>query len=494
MIRLNQYTIENLPPEIKRPNYDYRKVKPGIMHLGVGAFHRAHQAVFTDRVLEKFGGDWGIIGGDLRSGRVRDELDAQDGLYCVVVRDNGQEHIQVVGSIVEECVGPDYPAHAVEKMAEESVKVISLTVTEKGYCHDPATGDLNVDHPEIQHDLKNLASPKSTPGFVVAALKRRMELGVKSCTLMSCDNLPNNGKVLQKVIKQFAELTDKTLARWIEDNTTFPCTMVDRIVPATTDSDRERLAERIGMRDKAMVVTEPFMQWVIEDNFCNQRPPWEGVGALMVDDVEPFELMKLRLLNGSHSLLAYCGYLSGFETIDEVMSEKAFVNVCEQFMERDAGQTITAPQGFDIEAYKQQLRERFANRGLKHRTWQIAMDGSQKLPQRLLNSVREQLKGEGNIEILSLAVAGWMRYVTGVDEQWQAIDVRDPMAKRLRQLCDANNRNPSGLVEALINVRDIFGEDLAHQGVFKQAVTEWLQQFYDKGVLNAIKARFSSNK
>jgi Mannitol-1-phosphate/altronate dehydrogenases len=490
MTRLNQYTLDSVPADVQKPGYDFLQVKPGIIHIGIGAFHRAHQAVFTDRVLEQFGGDWGIIGGDLRSGRVRDQLDPQNGLYSVVVRDNDEKHIQIVGSVVSECVGPEYPAHVVEMLADDKIKIISMTVTEKGYCHDPATGCLNVRHPHIQHDLKNIDSPKSTPGYIVAALKKRMENGVKSPTLLSCDNLPNNGKVLEKVILHFAGLHDKNLEAWIKANTTFPCTMVDRIVPATTEEDLSALEEHLGMRDEGMVTTEPFIQWVIEDNFCNGRPPWEKVGALMVEDVEVFEHMKLRLLNGSHSLLAYLGYLAGCETVSDVMAEPAFVKLCEIFMDREAGQTIAPPADFDIAEYKRQLRDRFANRGLKHRTWQIAMDGSQKVPQRWLDTLRDQLRGDGNIDVICLGVAAWIRYVSGVDEQGAAIDVRDPLASKLRKLCEANIGNPAALVKSIVGIPQVFGQDLPGNTIFIKGVTHWLERLCELGALATVRKYF----
>lgn len=489
-MRLRTSTLHHLPEGVKPPSYDRENLKPGIVHLGVGAFHRAHQAYFTDMYLEKYGGDWGIVGGDLRSGRVRDQLDPQDGLYSLVIRDNDEMNIRIIGALVAELVGPDDPHYAIDLMADESIKIVSLTVTEKGYCHDPATGNLNLNHPEIQYDLSCLHTPTSTPGFIVAALKKRKEKGLKSFTLLSCDNLPNNGQVLKKVVLQFARLVDAALADWIEQNTTFPCTMVDRIVPATTEDDKAWLEQQIGMRDEAVVMGESFIQWVIEDNFCNDRPAWEKVGALVVDDVTVYEHMKLRLLNGSHSLLAYTGYLSGFATINEVMAQPAFVNMCKLFMDREAGEVVEEPKDFDIQKYKQTLRDRYANTGLKHRTWQIAMDGSQKLPQRLLGSLRDQLQSNGNIDIICLAVAAWIRYVSGVDEKGDVIDVRDPMASELKAICDAAAGDPQKLVRDIVAVEKIFDTDLREQTAFVERTAYWLQSFYQQGVLATIQSNF----
>jgi fructuronate reductase len=326
--------------------------------------------------------------------------------------------------------------------------------------------------------------------FLVAALAARYKVGTKSFTVLSCDNLPNNGEVLEKVVIQFAEKVSKELAIWIKANTCFPSTMIDRIVPATTDEDRRDIASRLGLHDEGVVIAEPFSQWVIEDKFSDGRPEWEQVGALLVDDVRVFEKIKLRLLNGAHSTMAYTGYLSGFDYISEVMNEPAFVNMVTIYMAREAGETLSAPAGFDIEAYKQQLRDRFSNKALKHRTWQIAMDGSQKLPQRLLESLRVQLKSNGHIDIICLGVAAWIRYVSGVDEKGNAIEVSDPLAAELRALCDANAGNAEAIVRAIVGLPKVFGEDLAREEIFIANTIGWLNRFYAQGVLKTIQEEF----
>lgn len=491
MKRLNQAEISALPKDVLLPSYDRNAIKPGIVHLGIGAFHRAHQAFYTEAVLNQFGGDWGIIGCSLRSASVRDQLAPQDGLYTLVERSGEGEKLQLIGAVKETLVGPEDPAGLVAIMANPDIKIVSLTVTEKGYCHDPATGDLNLNHPDIQHDLDNLATPKSAIGFLVGALKIRFEAGQKAFTLLSCDNLPNNGRVLEKVVTQFAEKVSAEFAQWIKANATFPCTMIDRIVPATTDDDRREIEARLGLRDEGMVVCEPFTQWVVEDKFADGRPAWEKVGVLMTDDVEAFEKIKLRLLNGSHSTMAYTGYLSGFQYIAEVMQQPAFVNLIKTYMAREAGETVQAPTGFDIEEYKQQLRDRFSNPALKHKTWQIAMDGSQKLPQRLLETLREQLARDGHIDIICLGVAAWIRYVSGVDELGKAIEVSDPLASKLREACDANKGNPRAMVEAVVGISQVFGNDLIGNERFVSTTTEWLARFYEKGVLASVNEAFA---
>ncbi|PUA28129.1 MAG: mannitol dehydrogenase [Cellvibrio sp. 79] len=495
MNRLNKNLLSQLPEDVVLPKYNRDALVPGIVHLGIGAFHRAHQAFYTEAVLNQFGGNWGIIGSSLRSASVRDQLVPQDCLYTLVERSGDGEKLQIIGAVTDTLVGPENPAALVATIAQPNIKIVSLTVTEKGYCHDPSTGNLNETHPDIIHDLQNLDKPVSAIGFIVAALKQRYENKQKAFTVLSCDNLPNNGEVLEKVVLQFAQKISPALADWIKTNATFPSTMIDRIVPATTDDDRRDIEARLSIngesvRDEGMVVCEPFSQWVVEDKFADGRPEWEKVGVLLVNDVRVFEKIKLRLLNGAHSTMAYTGYLSGFQYISEVMEQPAFVNLVKTYMAREAGETVAAPAGFDIEAYKQQLRDRFSNKALKHRTWQIAMDGSQKLPQRLLETLREQLAGNGNIDILCLGVAAWIRYVSGVDEQGKAIEVSDPLAKELRAACDANQGNPAGMVKAIVSIQKVFGTDLINESRFTQTTTEWLERFYSKGVLASIQESF----
>lgn len=490
MNRLNKNLLSQLPEDVALPEYNRGQLVSGIVHLGIGAFHRAHQAFYTEAVLNQSGGDWGIIGSSLRSAGVRDQLVPQDCLYTLVERSGDGEKLQIIGAVTDTLVGPENPAALVSIIAQPNIKIVSLTVTEKGYCHDPATGNLNEAHPDITHDLQNPDKPVSAIGFIVAALQQRYEKKQKAFTVLSCDNLPNNGEVLEKVVLQFAQKISPALAAWIKTHATFPSTMIDRIVPATTEDDRRDIEARLGVRDEGMVVCEPFSQWVVEDKFADGRPEWEKVGVLLVKDVRVFEKIKLRLLNGAHSTMAYTGYLSGFQYISEVMEQPAFVNLIKTYMAREAGETIIAPDGFDIEAYKQQLRDRFSNKALKHRTWQIAMDGSQKLPQRLLETLREQLAGNGNVDILCLGVAAWIRYVSGVDEKGQAIEVSDPLAPELRAACDANQGNPAGMVKAIVSIQKVFGADLINEPRFIQTTTQWLERFYNKGVLASIQESF----
>ena len=478
---LSQQSLKNLPAQVHRPAYDRAQIQTGIVHLGLGAFHRAHQAFYTEQVLAAGDHRWGIAGASLRAADTRDALTPQDGLYTVAVRDTDHTDFHVIGALTDMFVAPENPAALIAALAQESVKIVSLTVTEKGYCHDPASGTLNESHPDIIHDLANPDKPRSVVGLMVAALIERRRQGLAPFTVLTCDNLPANGHTVRRVMEQFTQLAHKDLAHFIAQEVAFPSTMVDRIVPATTDDDRLWVAEALGVMDRWPIMTEPFTQWVIEDHFPQGRPDWGAFGAELVRDVLPYETMKLRLLNGSHSTLAYLGYLSGYETVADAMADPHLAALIDDLMVHDVTPVLTLPQGADVAAYRRSLLNRFRNRSLRHRTWQIAMDGSQKLPQRLLSTIRERLAVHAPIDRLALAVAGWMRYVTGVDEQGQPIDVRDPFAADLRRRTDQAGMQAQALVPALLGVEAIFGKDLPHQPVFVEAVTRALDQLIRHG-------------
>jgi fructuronate reductase len=482
MARLNTSLLANL--QIPRPRYDRNHTKPGIVHLGIGAFHRAHQAFYTETVMNDQGGDWGIIGCSLRSPSVQQQLQPQDGLYTLLERGNSNRP-QIIGAVQHVLVGPANPEAIIAAIALPTVKIISLTITEKGYCHHPANGQLNLDHPDIQHDIRHPESPRSAPGFIVAGLKQRWRTGLGPVSVMSCDNLPDNGAVTRAVVTGLAEALDPELAHWIREKVAFPGTMIDRIVPATTAEDIEWLEREYGYRDEGLVVAEPFSQWVIEDSFCSERPAWENAGALLVNDVGHYETMKLRLLNGSHSLLAYSGYLAGYATIYQVMQDPDFVALTRVFM-ASAATTFTAPSNFDVAAYQQQLRDRFANPGLQHKTWQIAMDGSQKVPQRWLNSLRKLIEQEQDTRAYSFALAAWIRFVKGVDEYGEAIVISDPHAATFAALWREHGADLTKLIAAFFAQEEIFGRDLAGDGQLQQQTQEWLATINGQGTKAAI--------
>ena len=482
--RLSNTTVTQVTKGTQVPDYDRAKVTPGIVHLGIGAFHRAHMAVYVDDLLAK-DPSWGIVGASLRRPDTKEALEPQDGLYTIAVRDAAGTHPRVIGSILDVMDANTEREELLSLMADPSVRIVSLTVTEKGYCHDPATGELDQKHADIVHDLANPATPKSAPGMLVEALARRKAAGVAPFTVMSCDNLPSNGETAKRIVTKFAALRDAALGEWVKQ-VAFPSTMVDRIVPSTTDADRAEVAGLIGAEDAWPIMTEPFTQWVIEDHFPGGRPAFEAVGAQLVKDVEPFEHMKLRMLNGSHSTMAYSGYLGGYEYIAEVMGDAAYVKLIHGLMTEEAMPTLDMP-GVDLGAYRDQLLERFRNPALKHRTWQIAMDGSQKLPQRLLGTIRDRLRAGQGIERLALGVAAWMRYVTGVAEDGNDIDVRDPHALKMHAIAADAGDDPEALFEGLVALTEVFGTDLADNAVFRETVVGHLEMLFDEGARATVK-------
>jgi len=465
---------------LKQPlAYDRARVTPGMVHLGIGAFHRAHVAAYVDDILA-FDPSWGIIGASLRRPDTREALQPQDFLYTHVVRGPQRIDARVIGSLLDVFDANTQREELIRVMADPRIRIVSLTVTEKGYCHDPATGKLDPHHPDVIHDLAHPAAPISVPGLLVGALDLRRKAGIQPFTVLCCDNLPANGETVARVVIGFAALRDKTLADHIAREVAFPSTMVDRIVPATTDDDRKQVAEMTGLDDAWPVVTEPFTQWVIEDRFCADKPDFARVGAQLVGNVKPFEHMKLRMLNGSHSTLAYLGYLMGHDFVSQAIADPAIKALIHGLMTEEVMPTLPSGLG-DVAAYRDALLARFANPALKHRTWQIAMDGSQKLPQRLLGTIRDRLARQQGITRLSLGVAAWMRYVTGIDEKGTAIDVRDPLAARLRQIADQAGRDATVLARGLLEVKEIFGDDLRENEVFTTQVTAHLASLFAQG-------------
>ena len=485
-MRLSNANLDGLPGHIRRPGYDRARVTPGIVHLGIGAFHRAHQAVVIDDLLADGATDWGIVGASLRSADTQDALAPQDCLYTIAVRSGaGTEH-RIIGSVLQTEVAKSNPEQLIARMADPTTRIVTLTVTEKGYCHTPQTGELDAGHPDIVHDLAHPDTPRSVPGFIVAALARRRAAGIIPFTVLSCDNLSANGHTVKRILTQFAQLRSPDLRKWIADEVACPSTMVDRIVPETTDADRAAVASELGMTDAWPVISEPFTQWIVEDNFVAGRPDFAHAGVQLVADVTPFEHMKLRLLNASHSALAYLGYLAGYETIAAAMADDRFAAFAYGVM-KDAAVTLSMPEGTDLEAYSASLLKRFANPALRHRTWQIAMDGSQKLPQRLLGTMQDRLRQGLPIDTHALAVAGWMRYVTASDEKGQPIDVRDPIASELAEIAKAAGPVAERLAPALLDVRSIFG-DFGNDPRLRSAVTRALAQLYELGARQAVQA------
>jgi len=475
-----------LPDTVKRPQYSRPSLRSRIVHFGFGAFHRAHQALLTDRVLNAQGGDWGICEISLFSGdQLMTQLRAQDNLYTVLEKGASGNEARIVG-VVNECLNAklDSLAAIIEKFCEPQVAIVSLTITEKGYCIDPATGKLDLSQPRIAHDLAQPTEPHSAPGILVEALSRRRERGLPPFTVLSCDNIPDNGHVVKHAVLGMAQTRSAELTQWINEHVSFPSTMVDRIVPAATDESLAEIEAVLGVADPCAISCEPYIQWVIEDNFVAGRPQWELAGAQLVQDVRPWEEMKLRMLNGSHSFLAYLGYLAGFAHISDCMQDADFRAAARQLMLAEQAPTLTI-SGVDLTAYADSLLARFANPALKHRTWQIAMDGSQKLPQRMLESIRIHRQRQSDWSLLALGVAGWMRYVSGTDDSGMAIDVRDPLADKIRAIVAASD--DAQRVPALLTLNAIFGSDLPADPDFVQAIQSAWHNLAQNGARTAVK-------
>jgi fructuronate reductase len=452
--RLRQTSLATVPRGVRMPDYDRASIRPGIVHIGIGAFHRAHMAVYVDALL---GDDpnWGIIGASLRRPDTRNALAPQDYLYSLTERSGARNNTRIIGSVLDIIDASAGSQRLIEQIAYEATRIVSLTITEKGYLHDGATGRLRRNHPDIRHDLQNQDTARSVPGVLVAALKARRDRGLAGITVLSCDNLPGNGNIARQVVLDFAEAVGPELAKWIEVNVSFPSTMVDRIVPATTDDDRSAIARHIGAEDAWPVITEPFSQWVIEDNFVAGRPQWEAHGVTMTNNVEPFEHMKLRMLNGAHSTMAYLGRLAGHEFVSQAVRDPAIRSVLDRLMHDEVMPTVHVP-GIDLKAYWETLLERFANPSLNHRLRQIAMDGSQKLPQRILAPLLERAKAGGKTHCLSLALAAWItqlhrQYSEGVDA------IQDPLSTELSVAIIDGSDNPARLVDSFLHLTSVFG-------------------------------------
>jgi fructuronate reductase len=484
--RLSTATLDALPADVERPGYDRAAVTAGVVHLGVGAFHRAHQAVVFDDLIR--GGDrrWGVRGASLRSPDVADQLNPQDGLYSVLVRDGASERVRIIGALSDVLVAPENPSALVTALAAPETHLVTLTVTEKGYKLDPATGELLDGDADLAADLASLAAPRTAPGFITAAMALRRERGLTALTAISCDNLPHNGARLRAAVLAIAARHDPALRDWIADHAAFPQTMVDRIVPATTDADIEALAGRLGVLDAAMVKTEPFTQWVVEERFAGERPDLAAAGVQLTDSVAPWEEAKLRLLNGSHSAIAYLGGLAGVEFVHQFAARPAGARFVEMLWD-EAAPTLSPPPGLDVAAYRQALMGRFANPALQHRTRQIAMDGSQKLPQRLLSTISARLQRDQSIEALGLAVAAWMRWQAGRDDAGQAFAVDDPLAARTRELVEGASQ-PANAVRALLTLSAVFPAQLAADPRFVGVVAKHAERLAEGGALSAIDA------
>ncbi len=443
-MRLSHTTAAGLPETVLRPAPLNPKPRR-IVHLGIGAFHRAHQAVYT----QDAGNDWRITGVSMRSVHVRDALVPQDGLYTIHERFSGRTAMRLITVLDTVLVAPDEPEAVVGALADPDTHVVTLTVTEKGYYRRPVDGALDRDNPVILGDLHG-GEPKTIYGFLAQAFSRRRAAGTAGVTLLSCDNMPGNGRLLMRLLSEFLDAVDADLALWARSHVVAPDTMVDRIVPASTSADRAEVQAAIGMEDAASIVTEPFRQWVIANRFAGPRPNWESAGVKIVSDVAPFELAKLRLLNASHSTLAYIGLQLGYAHVHEAIADPLLRNFVIAQMRREAVPSLSKAPGLDPEAYIEAIIERFANADLHHRLEQIALDGSQKLQQRWIGTIDKRL-AEGLASPLHLAsVAAWIAYTRSEDM------ADDPLFGRYRSIWQTTKGEPAAVVERFVTDLGLF--------------------------------------
>ena len=486
--RLSPATLGLLPAHISRPVYDRTRQGTSIIHFGIGAFHRAHQAAYFDTLMNAGEANSRILGVSMRSEAVPKLLNPQEGLFTLVSRDGNRHNSRVIGAIGPVLLAGRQSDAIIRGLVSPATNLATITVTEKGYCLDPATRRLDLDHPAIAEDLKNPNSPASLPGLLVAGLSARRAAGHGPLTILSCDNLFHNGRATRDAVLGFAAATDSSLANWIEAECAFPSSMVDRIVPATTPEDIETLSAETGILDPAMVKTEPFHQWVIEDRFATRKPPLDHAGATFSNDVQGWEHAKLRLLNGAHSAMAYFGALAGMESVHEAIEFSALRAHVERLWDEQEA-TLNALAGFDPRSYRQQLVARFRNSALDHRTRQIAMDGSQKLPQRLVAPLLERRARGIPCPDQCLAIAAWMRWQTGSDEQGHPYTVDDPLAGTTREALARSDQDAGSMVRALLSIPQVFDPKLAGDAHVVSELTRSLGDLLTLGAKETLRRR-----
>jgi mannitol 2-dehydrogenase len=480
MPSLRADTLAACAERLPTPGYDRGSLHTGVVHFGVGGFHRAHQAMYHDRLMNAGQGlDWAICGvGVMPADRgMRDVMNAQDGLYTLVVKhSDGSLDARVIGAITEYLFGPDGAEPVIEKMAAPSTRIVSLTVTEGGYNLHPVTGDFDAGDVAVARDLEPGAAPRTTFGLVVEALRRRRERGLAPFTVMSMDNLEGNGDLAKQAMTAFAQLRHRDLGEWIEEHTCFPNSMVDRITPQTTDEDRATVRDRFSVADQWPVVCEPYTQWVLEDAFSSGRPPYEDAGVQLVGDVRPYELMKLRLLNAGHQALCYFAYLAGYRLVHEAAQDPLLRGFVRAYMDNEGTPAVPAVPGIDIDEYKNTLIERFSNPEVRDTIPRLCAHSSDRITKWLLPVVRHRLAAGGEIQRSAAIVASWARYAEGVDERGEPIEIVDQLKDRVMATARRQREDP----DAFIADRDIFG-DLLHDERFVAAYRAALRSLHERG-------------
>lgn len=477
--------IDDVAPAVARPSYEPAAHAAGIVHIGLGAFHRAHQGVYTDDAMSANGGDWRIVGVSLRSTGIVDTLRAQACLYTVIVRDAAGTSARVVASLADALAAVRDRNAVLAAMSDPAIRIVTLTVTEKAYGIDRANGRIAEDHPAISADLSHPRMPSGVIGFLVEAIRRRRQAGTAPFTVLCCDNLPENGALLRSGVIDFATRADADLGQWIATQVAFPSSMVDRITPAPTAVTRSDARRLLGCRDDAAVETEPFRQWIIEDRFSSGRPTWEAGGAVFVEDVAPYERMKLRMLNGAHSLLAYAGHLSDCTYVRDAMRVPALVVLVERYL-KAAAATLGPLEAIDTARYARSLLRRFGNPAIAHETYQIAMDGTEKLPQRILQAASEALNKGQDVGPFAFTVAAWMRYCLGHKDDGTNYPLRDPRADEIDAALHSVGHGASDMARALHLLPGLFPSRLTGDDLWQASVVKSLGTMLEHGMMRAI--------
>jgi len=463
--RLNNSSLHKLPGSVSVPDYARSGISPGIVHVGVGNFHRAHEAYYTDQLLNRGEIEWGICGVCLLENDLKmyQTLVSQDGLYALVIKEaDGSRRVRVIGSIVEYLYAPSDPSAVIAKMADPSIRIISLTITEGGYNYDPSTGKFNFKNPDIQWDLRHPSRPRTIFGYLTAAFRLRQQNGVPGLTVLSCDNIQQNGSVCRNMLRTYMGESMPELRDWAAEQVSFPNSMVDRITPVTTTRDVEELRDRFHLEDSWPVSCEPFIQWVIEDHFSRGRPPWEKAGVQFTEDVEPYEKMKIRLLNAGHSLMGFTGTLMGYSTIYEAVGDDLIRRFLQGFMDQEVTPVLGPVEGIDLTSYKETLIQRFANPHMEDRLSRICSESSSKIPKFLIPTIEEQLEQGGQVKYSALIIAAWCRTLEQTGTGGSGPEVRDVMADMLVQRA-ITSRDKDPL--AFLKIPEIFG-DLHRSGRF----------------------------
>ncbi|UWX97038.1 mannitol dehydrogenase family protein [Arthrobacter zhaoxinii] len=487
MTKLNEESLPHLPASLSRPLYDRSRLTTGIVHFGVGGFHRAHQAMYLDRLMNEGKAlDWAICGVGVlpQDAAMKTVMDSQDCLYTLMLKHpDGVREARVIGSIVEYLFAPEDPDAVIEKMADPATRIVSLTITEGGYNISDTTGEFDAASAGVAADLQPGAVPVSVFGLVTEALRRRRDRGVAPFAVMSCDNVPGNGEVARKAFGEFARLLDPELGDWVQESVSFPSSMVDRITPATTDADRALLSEEFGVEDAWPVIAEDFEQWALEDTFPQGRPAWEDAGVNMAADVEPYEYMKLRLLNCGHQALAYLGYLAGYRYVHEAARDPQMAQFLLDYMDREATPTLLPVPGVDLDAYKRRLLERFGNEHVRDTLARLCAESSDRIPKWLVPVVRENVAAGGETARSAAIIASWARYAEGVDEAGEQIRVVDNRRDEVMAAAGRNREDPLAFIS-----QEHFFANLSSDPGFAQEYLSALGTLHRSGARAAVAA------